>query len=99
VEGAVYLLCAATALAFGDFLLLGYRRSRARLLLWCGLCFLILSAENVLLFVDAIAMVGLRGLYFAGCGGAEIDLLRKRVSPCRASRGTYSATAWRSRSP
>lgn len=50
--GAVYLLCAATALACALLLLRGYRRSRARLLLWCALCFALLVAENVILFVD-----------------------------------------------
>ncbi|HEY1379205.1 MAG TPA: DUF5985 family protein [Gemmataceae bacterium] len=52
MEGAVYLLCAATALAGGVLLLRGYGRSRTRLLLWCGLCFLALALENVILFVD-----------------------------------------------
>jgi hypothetical protein len=54
VEGAVYLLCAATALACGLLLLRGFFRTRARLLLWCGLCFLILFAENVMMFVDDV---------------------------------------------
>ncbi|HET6572916.1 MAG TPA: DUF5985 family protein [Fimbriiglobus sp.] len=54
VEGAVYVLCAATALACAVLLLRGYRRSRTRLLLWCGLCFLALTAENVVLFFDLV---------------------------------------------
>lgn len=54
MEGAIYLLCAATALACSVLLLRGYRRSRVRLLLWCGLCFLALTAENVLLFLDRV---------------------------------------------
>jgi hypothetical protein len=54
VEGAVYLLCAATALACGLLLLRGHGRSRVRLLLWCGLFFLALFAENALLFVDVV---------------------------------------------
>jgi hypothetical protein len=56
VEGAVYLLCAATALACGVLLLRGYRRTHTRLLLWCGLCFLALFAENVVLFVDLVVV-------------------------------------------
>jgi hypothetical protein len=52
VEGLVYLLCAATALACGVLLLRGYRRSRSRLLLWCGLFFLALTLENAILFID-----------------------------------------------
>lgn len=54
MEGGVYLLCAATALACCLLLLRGYWRSRARLLLWCGLCFLALTVENVVLFLDIV---------------------------------------------
>jgi hypothetical protein len=54
LEGIVYVLCAATALACAVLLLRGYRRSGARLLLWCGVCFLALSAENVVLFFDFV---------------------------------------------
>jgi hypothetical protein len=54
VEGTVYLLCAATALACGVLLARGYRRSGTRLPLWAGLFFLSLTAENVLLFVDVV---------------------------------------------
>jgi hypothetical protein len=52
MEGAVYLLCAATALACAVLLLRGYRRSRVRLLMWCGLFFAALVMENVMLFID-----------------------------------------------
>jgi hypothetical protein len=54
VEGAVYLLCTATALACGILLIRGYSRSHARMLLWCGLFFLTLAAENAILFIDLI---------------------------------------------
>lgn len=56
MEGAVYLLCAATALACGVLLLRGFRRTRVRLLLWCGLFFLVLFVENALLFVDVVVV-------------------------------------------
>jgi hypothetical protein len=56
VEGLVYLLCAATALACGVLLFRGFRRSRTRLLLWCGLFFLTLTAENVTLFIDLVVV-------------------------------------------
>ena len=52
MEGLVYVLCAVTALACAALLLRGYRRTRTRLLLWCGLCFVALAAENVTLFLD-----------------------------------------------
>lgn len=54
MEGAIYVLCAATALACGLLLLRGYRKSRTRLLLWCGLCFMLLFIENVILFFDLV---------------------------------------------
>lgn len=56
MEGAIYVLCAVTALACGVLLVRGYRRSGARLLLWCGLFFLTLGAENVVLFIDMIVV-------------------------------------------
>ena len=49
----VYALCALTSLACAVLLLRGYRRSRARLLLWSGLCFVGLFINNALLVVDS----------------------------------------------
>jgi hypothetical protein len=49
----VYALCAITSLACAILLLRGFRRSRARLLLWSGLCFVGLFVNNALLVVDA----------------------------------------------
>ncbi|HEU4323823.1 MAG TPA: DUF5985 family protein [Roseiflexaceae bacterium] len=48
----VYALCALTSLACAALLLRGYATSRARLLLWSGLCFAGLALNNVLLLVD-----------------------------------------------
>ena len=45
-------LCALTSLACAVLLLRGYRSSRARLLLWSGLCFAGFALNNALLFVD-----------------------------------------------
>jgi hypothetical protein len=58
VEGGVYLLCAATALACSLLLLRGFGRGGPRLLLWCGLFFLALAAENVILFIDLLIVPG-----------------------------------------
>ncbi|HVR71648.1 MAG TPA: DUF5985 family protein [Vicinamibacteria bacterium] len=49
---AIYLLCAATALACAVLLLRSWRRTGARLPFWSGLCFVGLMAENVLILVD-----------------------------------------------
>ena len=48
----VYVLCALTSLACAVLLLRGYRQSRARLLLWSGLCFAGFFLNNLLLVVD-----------------------------------------------
>jgi hypothetical protein len=48
----VYALCALTSLACAVLLLRGYFASRARLLLWSGLCFVGLAANNVILLID-----------------------------------------------
>lgn len=56
MEGGIYLSCAAMGLACSVLLFRGYRRNGARLLLLCGLFFLSLSLENVLVFVDRIIL-------------------------------------------
>jgi hypothetical protein len=52
IARAIYILCAITSCACAVLLLRGYARSRARLLLWSGLCFALLTVNNVLLYVD-----------------------------------------------
>jgi hypothetical protein len=52
----IYSLCALTALGCAVLLLRGYRRSRYRLLLWSGLCFAGLTANNLLLVIDKVAL-------------------------------------------
>jgi len=48
----VYLLCAVTSLACAVLLFRGFRRSRARMLLWSALCFAGFCLNNALLIVD-----------------------------------------------
>jgi hypothetical protein len=50
----IYSLCALTALLCAGLLLQAYRRSRYRLLLWSGLCFVGLTANNALVVLDKI---------------------------------------------
>lgn len=50
----VYVLCFLTSLACTILLLNQFRRSRVRLLLWSGLCFLGFALNNAMLFVDRI---------------------------------------------
>lgn len=49
----IYALCALTALVCAVALLLGARRSGSRMLFWSGLCFVGLTATNVLIVVEA----------------------------------------------
>lgn len=76
MQGSIYLLCAATALACAVLLLRGYGRSGVRLLLWCSLCFLALTVENIMLFVDLVVVpeIDLSTYHFvaAGIGGAVL---------------------------
>lgn len=52
----VYILCAATSVWCAWLLLRGYRRSRAGLLFWSGLCFVGLALNNITLFVDLVIL-------------------------------------------
>lgn len=51
---AVYILGALVTLACGVLLMRGFFRSRQRLLLWSGLCFLGLAVSNFLAFLDIV---------------------------------------------
>ena len=54
MASAVYVLCAVTCLVVAVLLLRQYSRRRTRLLLWAGLCFVGLTINNVLLFLDFV---------------------------------------------
>lgn len=63
----VYGLCAITSLICAALLGRGYLRSKARLLLWSTLCFVMLTVNNFLLVIDRVVLVD------------EIDLYRLRL--------------------
>lgn len=50
----IYALCALTSAAAAWLLLRSYLRTRFRLLLWSGLCFAGLAANNALLLLDKL---------------------------------------------
>jgi len=50
----VYLLCFATSTACAVLLARNYFRTRARLLLWSALCFLLLAANNLVVVIDLL---------------------------------------------
>lgn len=68
----VYILCALTSLACAGLLLRSYRRSRMRLILWTSICFIGLTANNILLFIDLVVVPGTILSLF----GAELALWR-----------------------
>lgn len=52
----LFLLAALTSFACMALLFRGYARTGLRLLLWSALCFIFLTVNNVLLFVDNIVL-------------------------------------------
>ncbi len=55
----VYIIAFLVALTCGVLLWRGYQRSERRLLLWSSICFMFLSLENALLFVDSVIVPGI----------------------------------------
>ncbi len=53
---AVYLLSALISLACAALLLRSFAQTRTALLLWAGICFLGLTLNNALLFVDKVVV-------------------------------------------
>jgi hypothetical protein len=52
----LFALAVLTSLACTLLLYRGYRNTRLRILLWSALCFVCLTANNLLLFVDLILL-------------------------------------------
>lgn len=52
----VYLSCALAALGCAVLLLRGYARTKARFLLWSGVCFSLLTLNNALVMVDGVVL-------------------------------------------
>lgn len=65
--GLFYSLCTLTALFCSWLLLRAYLRSRYKLLLWGGLCFIGLTLNNALLVIDKLLL------------GPDIDLFTWRL--------------------
>lgn len=52
----IYILCVFVSLGCAILLLRNWGATRARLLLWSGICFIGLCLNNVLLFVDLVTV-------------------------------------------
>jgi hypothetical protein len=63
---AVYFLCALTSIVCAMLLHRGYRKSRARLLLWSSACFMCLAVSNVILILDMLVFPQLDLSVFRG---------------------------------
>lgn len=50
----IYSLCTLTSLACAWLLLSSYRRTGYRLLFWSGLCFVVMTFNNILLVLDKL---------------------------------------------
>ena len=88
----VYLLCALTSVACFALLIRGYLRSRTRLLLWISLCFLGLAANNLLLYLNSVALAtyDLRvARHLAALAGMAI-LLYGLIWETRSKRGEHA---------
>jgi hypothetical protein len=53
----LFLFAALTSFGCMVLLFRGYARTRSRLLLWSALCFIFLTATNVLLFADNFVLM------------------------------------------
>ncbi len=69
MASVVYSLCALLAIVVAWLLLQAYAAGRYRLLLWSGLCFVGLAANNVLLVLDKVILPH-----------ADLTLLRSSVA-------------------
>jgi len=56
MSSLVYTLEAIVSFVCAGLLLRGYVRGRRKLLLWSGLCFLVLGISNALIFVDLVVL-------------------------------------------
>jgi len=71
---AVYIVGALVTLICGILLLRGYVRTRTKLLLWSGICFLGLALCNGLVFVDLV-MLPETDLYIARLATAAVSMM------------------------
>ncbi|MBZ2209691.1 DUF5985 family protein [Massilia soli] len=71
----IYILCILTSLACAWLLLGSYRRTRHRLLFWSGMCFVVITLNNVLLMVDRVIFPNSVDLLPYRLGSALLALL------------------------
>ena len=55
-QTVIYSLCLLTSAGCAFLLVRSYRQSRARLLLWSALCFVLLAINNLLVVIDLLIL-------------------------------------------
>jgi hypothetical protein len=75
LPAAVYVLCFATSLVCAIMLGRSYRRSRASLLFWSSVCFVLLAINNLVMVFDMLVI-------------ASVDLQLPRLVVSLAAVGT-----------
>ena len=75
----VYIMCALLSIVCSALLLRSYRTTRARLLLWSSLCFVLLAVNDIILVLDYVVFPTidfggpvLRDILAAGAGIAML---------------------------
>lgn len=69
IAAIIYTLCTLTSLICAVLLLRSYAKSKYRLLLWAGICFVGITLNNALLVVDKLIFPG-----------PDVDLLTIRLA-------------------
>jgi hypothetical protein len=65
IAEAIYIACALTSAGCAWLLIRGYRRSSTSLLFWAALCFVGLTIDNVVLYIDlALTPAGVDLFYY-----------------------------------
>ena len=72
IAAAIYIACALTSAGCAWLLARGYLASRTRLLFWAALCFVGLTIENIVLYIDLAVT------------GPAVDLFYWRAVPAAA---------------
>jgi hypothetical protein len=75
VDTALYILTCLTTFLCAILLLRAFAHSRRRLLLWSGLCFLVLTISNLLVIADLVIFPQDLFTYRVGSAAAAMALL------------------------
>lgn len=75
IAEAIYIACALTSIVCAWLLLSGYRLTRTRLLFWAGLCFVGLTIDNVVLYIDLVLTPASVDLFFYRTVPAALGLI------------------------